>query len=365
MSERSRNQLNKPVSHQSERHGSVSQESDNRGNRYYSDRDYHNSQDEYDHRYQSEARDDSRVHRNSDNDSGYFREESHRHDNRPARSERHHHDHQHSAHHRSGYASAEVSRREQEQHEHRASVEHPREQDVWLKEKQSRITFNDADLEDIAFAKRGNLAANLAGYGGVIAMLGLVGLLAVSSLPELSAVDIIEMDGYAGEQPTKTTFNLASLHDCEAGAECAEIEKTNIAPVTSGSSTQALPLAQTTTIDTTSASNSYAENNSAETFEYTEVSQGISVQEIPAVIVSTSPTVDALSGNTSSNESMVVLQQWSNVRGTPDIDGAILTSLATGKTVTPISLNGQWVEVRIDEKPSVTGYMHRSTIAPQ
>jgi len=44
-------------------------------------------------------------------------------------------------------------------------------------------------------------------------------LLAYGSLPELSPEEIVAMEGYAGEQPTKHIFNIHSLEKVVAEEE--------------------------------------------------------------------------------------------------------------------------------------------------
>lgn len=242
----------------------------------------------------------------------------------------------------------------------------PQEQDVWLREKQSRITYNDFDLRDVQFTETSDSARKLATYGAVLAMIGLIVFLGLSSVtPELSPEEIIAADGYEGEQPIKTPFNLASLHECEAGTECAEALKATVAPVVAATSqAETTPTTTVTTEDTTTlvatsiivASNpATSPDNSGNSFsgststESTIATQAISKSSSAANIY----------------DRLTVLQQWSNVRGTPDINGDILVSLAIGKTVTKLGQSGPWIEVQVDERPAITGYMHRSTIAVQ
>lgn len=245
----------------------------------------------------------------------------------------------------------------------------PPEQDVWLREKQSRITFNDSDLQDIEFIERSDRVRKLATYGGVVAMIGLIVFLGFSSTPDLSPLEIIAADGYEGEQPTKTPFNLASLHDCEPGAECAKALESKVIPVVAKTTTVIEPVTKTSTTIATQTSPAKV----AETF----ISKGdapladnlagnLEILEIAAADTGLASTrVSSTNSESGLYDRLTVLQQWSNVRGTPDINGDILVSLDIGKTVTKLGETGQWIEVQVDERPSVTGYMHRSTIAAQ
>ena len=216
-------------------------------------------------------------------------------------------------------------------------------EEVWLKEKLTRITYNDNDLRDIQPAKHSTMLRTLAGVAGIGGILVLIGFLAVSSAPDLSPEEIIAMEGYGGEQKVKTPFNLASLRDCDAGADCDRTTETKIVPVTS---TAALvPSANGIEADTV--------RNFSEV-----VNEGnTQIREIPAT------QITANTNTFSAGNNLVVLQQWSNVRGRPDINGEILTSLAEGTNVTMISQSGQWFEVEVNGRRRVTGYMHRSTVA--
>ncbi len=251
--------------------------------------------------------------------------------------------------------------------------EHPRpvaplNQDVWLREKQSRITFNDSDLQDIEFIERSDRVRKLAAYGGVVAMLGLIVFLGFSSTPDLSPLEIIAADGYEGEQPTKTPFNLASLHECEPGAECAKALESKVTPVVA-KTTVTEPVTETPTTIVTQASSAKV----AETFISTRdvpladnLAGNLEILEIPAADTGLASTrLSSTNFEAGLFHRLTVLQQWSNVRGTPNINGDILVSLDIGKTVTKLGESGQWIEVQVDERPSVTGYMHRSTIAAQ
>lgn len=248
------------------------------------------------------------------------------------------------------------------------------EEDVWLREKHNRITFSDADLEDISHARHSNLATTLAGFAGVVAMLGLIGFLALSSKPELSPQEIIAMEGYAGEQPTKTPFNLASLRDCEASDDCAEDQRTTVTP-TVATTAGITPITTTSSTDARVWVSSNTDSDSGYTdagyAEFTEIPAATNSFSTNGQIQVTSTDSDTPGGDTGFSDTVFegggtleVLQQWSNVRSAPNIDGEILVSLAQGKTVTRLSEVGQWVEVEVDER-GVIGYMHRSTVAPQ
>ena len=184
----------------------------------------------------------------------------------------------------------------------------------------------------------------LAGVAGIGGILVLIGFLAVSSAPDLSPEEIIAMEGYGGEQQVKTPFNLASLRDCDSGADCDYTTETTIVSVTS-TSTSAL-------VSSTNDIEADTDRNITESVN----ERNALITEIPAAQI----VANTSTGNAGNN--LVVLQQWSNVRGRPDINGEILTSLAEGTDVTKIGQTGQWIEVEVNGRKRVTGYMHRSTV---
>ena len=270
-------------------------------------------------------------------------------------------EHQRSDHHQSDYHDRSY-REPATQSERWPAPE--RVEEVWMKEKSGKITFNDSDLQDVAYPKfSGGLSTTLAGAAGVTAMLALIGFLALSSLPDLSPQEIIAMEGYGGEQATKTPFNLASLRDCNDVHDCAEPIDTAITTSTNSAQTapvapvvytdevlsDELPIADTTPL--------VVEPPAATQAEFTEL------QEIPAAtslaaIVTTfdeAPVADQLT----------VLRQWSNVRSSPNTNGAILTSLARGTDVTLLRQTGDWFEVSVFDRREIIGYMHRSTVTTQ
>ena len=229
----------------------------------------------------------------------------------------------------------------------------PETEDVWLKEKLNRITYNDQDLLDIERGKNSTIMRTIAGIAGVASFLGLVGFLALSSTPDLSPEEIIAMEGYEGEQRKKTPYNLASFHDCNAGPDCNNTALLESDPTT----------ATRTTGDTTEIVNSSNEGN----IVVREIVQEIPATTSTANTVSDSsltsvPVISSDDFSAVSDSGLVVLQQWSNVRGTPGINGSILTSLAQGTNVTKIGEVGNWVEVETNGRRQVTGYMHRSTV---
>jgi len=239
----------------------------------------------------------------------------------------------------------------------------PETEEVWLKEKLSHISYNDSDLRDIKHTKHSTIVQTLTRFAGIAGILGLIGFLAVSSIPDLSPEEIIAMDGYAGEQKTKTPFNLASLRDCYVGDDCSNLAKTEIVPITSTSGTTK------SGISTSGSAQTSNSRNISETVDSSYESYP-AVREIPAANSTTTNVATSSAAadrpttrrdNAASN--LVVLQQWSNVRSAPEINGEILTSLAEGAQVTRIGQIGNWIEVKVSGRKQVTGYMHRSTVS--
>ncbi len=255
--------------------------------------------------------------------------------------------------------------------------------DVWLREKYTRISYTDADLRDAELVVPHDRGKALKRVAGFAATLGLLALLTVASTPDLSPQDIIAMDGYAGEQSPKTLFNPASLQKADIpGQESTGTSSAANLTASKQDTNAAWPDSNpTTTTGNTdpgdagpgdagpgNTGNAGLNNTS---FDNAATSNGSSFSVIQASSTGTFNTdssfnneapTSALYNNTGT--ALTVLQQWSNVRATADINSEILTSLAAGKTVTQIGESGRWIEVQVDEQPSVTGFMHRSTVAP-
>ncbi len=70
--------------------------------------------------------------------------------------------------------------------------------------------FDERDLSEAPRLAKDSQPRGLI-VGGVVAAALFLGLLAYGSRPELSPEDIVSMEGYAGEQPTKYIFNIHSL----------------------------------------------------------------------------------------------------------------------------------------------------------
>ncbi len=230
-------------------------------------------------------------------------------------------------------------------------------EEVWIKESQNRISYNDADLRDVAKPHFSNMRTTITGFAGAAAMLGLIGFLAISSVPDLSPEEIIAMQGYEGEQPIKTPFNLASLRDCADANGCADSKSNTITtaaatPATATSQaalpTDELPIAQTVPV-----------SNSSQYIEITEIPTATSM------FTGASDSYESINNTYDAQQTaqdLRVTQQWSNVRSQPNADSEILTSLAIGARVTMLSQRDSWYEVFVDNAEQTIGYMHRSTV---
>ena len=81
--------------------------------------------------------------------------------------------------------------------------------------------FDERDLSEAPRLAKDSQPPGLI-IGGGIAVVFFLGMLAYGSLPELSPQEIVSMDGYAGEQPTKHIFNIHSLEEAAADEKLAE-----------------------------------------------------------------------------------------------------------------------------------------------
>lgn len=130
----------------------------------------------------------------------------------------------------------------------------------------------DIDERDLSEAPR--LAKDSQSKGTLVALIAasllLLALLVYGSLPELSPEEIVAMDGYEGEQPTKHIFNIHSLE-----------EKAKAPTTASGAVTEA----QTTaTVATTQASTPVAQSADAQVQNPQAVAETSVAAETVAVV---------------------------------------------------------------------------------
>ena len=260
-----------------------------------------------------------------------------------------------SDHSRDQYYSAPDNRHPEWSDTHCSQFDYTEIEDYPQGQTQNHFGFSEFDLQDIHHRGRRTWLKKIAGYGSTALLIGLVGILAYEFTPDPTPLDVIAMDEHL-DNLNNTPSDPASL-------------QANINPTTNitaeNSSAQIATNSQTVTTASEKASfvneTEAPETSSAEVSEENESILEIqATNETPATNSSDITSLDAESYST-----LIVLQQWSNVRRSPDIDGPIITALDVGKTVTKISQTGTWIEVQTDEQPSITGYMYHSTIAPQ
>lgn len=88
----------------------------------------------------------------------------------------------------------------------------------------------DIDARDLSEAPRLAKDSQSKGtmIGAGVAFLLFLAMLAYGSLPELSPQEIVAMEGYAGEQPTKHIFNIHSLEEAAEKEPVATVQKTMV-----------------------------------------------------------------------------------------------------------------------------------------
>ncbi len=166
---------------------------------------------------------------------------------------------------------------------------------------------------------------------GVVLAAALSVMVYLTAQPELSKVDIVQMDGY-GEQSVRQIFYSSQL-PCGQSTDCSQ-------PNAEAGNT--LPLA-------------VVQPNDNATEQY---------REIPAVLVNS----DAYEGSGNEpliqDEQLMVKLNWSNLRTQPDGDSDILVSLAKGTIVSVTGASGRWLHIKTLGDSPRHGYMHTSTVGP-
>ncbi len=184
------------------------------------------------------------------------------------------------------------------------------------------VPFTEADLADSLPPKRYRRLKGLkplavlafCACSGAAVMLGTKSV----SKPLLSAADIIQMDGYGGRQNVPELVTIQSLSGpalVKETGEVLEISARNLAPM----------------------------------------AKTIAPQIIDNHFNSQPPVIAA-----NREIRMRVQQQWSNLRATPAINGAIITSLDRREIVTVLEQTDRWMRVVTDQNQH--GYMHRSVL---
>ncbi len=200
--------------------------------------------------------------------------------------------------------------------------------------------LNDNDFIDTQTTENRHQARKaLLWSGGIVFLFGFAILTFMSARPEMSRLDIVQMDGYGGQQTARNIYYVAQLNDCMVPKNC----KTEIVPITT----------ETTTAESTKSK--VPETIPAENFAS---SKRGNIREIPAF---STPDESALSSDA---PLQFVLYQWSNVRSAPTVNSSIITSLAKGTSVKPLQIDGDWVEIEIPGTTTgTTGFMHQSTVS--
>ncbi len=185
------------------------------------------------------------------------------------------------------------------------------------------VPFTNEDLADTRprrrhrWLKAASRVTGLALFACLPAVV-LVGMKLVGK-PELSASEIIQMDGYSGRQSVPDPVTAEGLIGFKVSGQSGnirEISARNHAPVVQAIAPQII--------------NEY-----------------FSVYPDTAVDVDTKIR-------------MQVLKQWSNLRATPNIDGDIITALDRRESVTVLGQTEKWLRVETDNNQR--GYMHRSVL---
>lgn len=184
------------------------------------------------------------------------------------------------------------------------------------------------------------LAAGKIGARLAIALftIGFAAVTIIASKPQMTPEEIVQMEGYKGPARDRTLFfNLASLRECGDINDCDGVVKANT---------------ETNQPKTGSTDKTAFRTGSAD-------SDTMNYREIPAVAAR---QTNSDAGNSFAG-TWTVKEQWSNVRETPDISGAIVTSLAAERRVTIVNRVGDWYEISTEDAASKPlGFIHSSLL---
>lgn len=185
------------------------------------------------------------------------------------------------------------------------------------------IRISDEDLQDATqsaqFPDFGRSAAKIAAVAGF----SIFAVMLYSTMqPNVTAYDIISMEEYQGEQKPDWTLDPQEIEGCDSLSACFK---------------QQLALSKKPTVHKPT------------------------IQEIPA-----STTKEVISPVAADNDTlpaqMQVSQQWSNIRETPTMTGAIVSSIAIDLDVEVLAKADDWYEILTLDGRNIRGYMHKNTL---
>ncbi|OED42281.1 hypothetical protein AB833_06400 [Chromatiales bacterium (ex Bugula neritina AB1)] len=221
--------------------------------------------------------------------------------------------------------------------------------------------FSAADFTDAkplqgsnSFKKYATLTA------GVIVLSLLTFNLIVSSFPELSKVDIVQMDGY-GDKAVRKVYYSSQLK-CKKPADCSDLDTPPLVSVNDNPP----PAIEIEPVD--NATELLAEIPAAlvasDAYESITTENITTEIRLPRYEIQLAPE-NLLPPAEPPAEQQVVQLQWSNIRVLPNGDSDIVRTLDIGAVVSVINYrDSRWIEVETIEENPQRGYMHTTTIRP-
>ncbi len=214
----------------------------------------------------------------------------------------------------------------------------------------------------------------------VVCLLAFLIILVRGSMPELTPEQIVQLDGYEGQQAPRYIFNLYSLKQQQANEETA-------LPKAAPQVESVVPVAVAV-----SSAEPVAEPADAviESTEIRVAPLGAAQQAEPAAVIDSNPVtvyeiaeltrdpgrqvigrVDAVSRKNNPTEQGAVIEvlpvlsvvgDQSLLRSGPSREADIVTTLAKGDTITVFDNQGEWSYVGTNDGSSTIGYMHNSLL---
>ena len=274
--------------------------------------------------------------------------------------------------------------------------------------------FND-DINQRDLSEAPRLQKDKQSFGGVvgiaIAVLLFGVLLILGSQPELTPEEIISMDGYEGEQPTRHIFNLQDMEEPETPASVqasepalntsdqavatveapvavtepvpvaptdAPVAVTEPVPVTPTEEvpvavTESVPVAPTEAPVAITEPVARTESVRPSLFENTEEERVVAamattpkLEEQPDTIVVSTAVVDELAPmpirSPSAGESVLlplrtILNESTELKAEPDEESDTLILLGEGVVVSAFERRGEWIFVGTNDGSATTGYV--------
>ncbi|OED39264.1 hypothetical protein AB833_17240 [Chromatiales bacterium (ex Bugula neritina AB1)] len=251
--------------------------------------------------------------------------------------------------------------------------------------KQMQRDNPDIDFEDLEEVPRrvreSRVKAGIIGVFSFVFLLALTIILIRGSMPDMTPEQIVQMQGYEGQQAPRHIFNLYSLKQQRESASAASggsVLPRESRVIDSDAEVVVLnsqPLSAETGRTAAGDENNASENSPGgleAAVEPAVLYEGAELARVPDIRLIRH--IDA-AGKTNDNSEesvqlgalpvLIVKGDQSLLRSGPSRQKDVLKTLSKGDTITVFNHEGDWVYVGTNDGSSIVGYMHISLFEPE